>query len=306
MNLRHSATTALRTLRYLARHPLGRSAPARVLGRYVRWQAHQAVSRRPMRFRTVGEAQMNLWPHSHGLTKHYYLGLGDFEEQAFALHLLRPGDLLADVGANVGVWTVLAAARGARVEAFEPVASAHARLVENVALNPFADQVRVHEAAVGETEGSLLMTTALDAGNHVVNESDETDGAGPLVRVPVVTLDDALGEAEDLRLIKLDVEGWEVHVVRGAARTLARPGLLALVVETFRPVSYDTPNLRELEARLAAEGFLPYRYETEGRRLVALERIEEGTDNTIYVRDRDAVEQRLRAAPAIRVGGRWI
>jgi Met-10+ like-protein len=86
----------------------------------------------------------------HGATGNIYCGLHEFAEMAFTLHLLRPGDLFADIGANVGSYTVLAAGVcGARVVAVEPGPAAGAALAKNIALNRLGDRVSVAAVALG-------------------------------------------------------------------------------------------------------------------------------------------------------------
>src|SRR5436190_22989067 len=80
-----------------------------------------------------------------------------------SLALLKPGDVALDVGANFGVWSLLAARRGARVVAFEPVPELVSRLREHVRLNGVGG-VTVNAAAAGAEEGSLPFFAAR-AGN---------------------------------------------------------------------------------------------------------------------------------------------
>ena len=133
-----------------------------------------------------------------------------------------------DVGANVGAVT-LALARftspGGIVHAFEPGPPNLQRLRANLALNPtLATCVTVHEAGVGETAGELRwQEEAGNPGNAMLG----TDGSHT---VPVITLDDFAARQRLTRLdfIKVDVEGMELSVFRGARQTLRR----------LRPVIY--------------------------------------------------------------------
>ncbi len=95
-----------------------------------------------------------------GATGNIYAGLHEFAEMAFVLHLLRAGDRFADLGANVGSYTVLAAGvRRARVVAVEPGSAARAALRDNVELNGLGDLVRVEGVALGAAQRRVAFTT---------------------------------------------------------------------------------------------------------------------------------------------------
>lgn len=140
----------------------------------------------------------------------------------------RPDWVVLDVGANVGAVT-LALARfttpTGSVHAFEPGPPNVQRLHANLALNPgLAAQVTVHTAGVGDAPGELRwQEEAENPGNAML-------GAHGTHAVPVVTLDDFTSQQHLQRLdfIKIDVEGMELNVFRGARRTLRQ----------FRPTIY--------------------------------------------------------------------
>jgi FkbM family methyltransferase len=137
---------------------------------------------------------------------------------------LSPGDTAIDVGANVG-WHALLMARlvgpGGRVYAFEPSASTRARLQAASDANQLT-QITTDPRAVSDRVGPAAFR-APQAG-------DVWDGTGSLTAMPTpgtrtvecVTLDAFVQERaiERLALIKIDVEGWEQSVLRGARRTL--------------------------------------------------------------------------------------
>jgi FkbM family methyltransferase len=162
-------------------------------------------------------------------------GAYEAEEIQFVRRLLEPGDVAIDVGAHIGFFTMqMADAVGAagRVFAFEPF-DANADLLErSVAENRFADRVTFARAAVGASIGSATLTFPLETlnsgGAYLLR-----DGTAPLAgnlqtTVPLVSLD-SLAPARPVRFIKMDVEGAEPQVVRGAERLLRedRPTILS-------------------------------------------------------------------------------
>jgi hypothetical protein len=133
--------------------------------------------------------------------------------------------------------------------------------------------------------------------NHITDGPNEADG--PTMSVPLVSLDDALaGDAP--RLIKVDVEGHELDVLAGAQRTLADPRLQALIIEVNDNHAGPQGALHTLRSLLGAHGFESMTYAPFERALSA-STAETARANAIFVRDRDAVSERLRSAPAFSV-----
>ena len=148
---------------------------------------------------------------------------GDFDpekETSVFLPLLREGMIVLDIGANVGFFSLLIAQRVGRigrVYAFEPVPSIFVRLKENIALNGFENIVPV-PIAISSYSGKTNMTVYYGASSLFRRVSDE------FVEVPTERLDDFVEREgiERVDAIKLDVEGAELHVIRGADKTIRR------------------------------------------------------------------------------------
>ena len=230
-----------------------------------------------------------------GATGNIYAGLHEFAEMAFVLHLLRPDDRFADIGANIGSYTVLAAGvRRARVAAIEPGSTARAALRANVELNCLGELVRIEAVAVGASHGKVAFTTGLDTTNHIL------DGEGPHEEIDQTTVD-TLFEANPPILLKLDVEGSEAAALTGAVATLEAPMLKAMIVElngSGRRYGFDD---RDTHRYLAERGFSSCSYAPFSRKL--RHRAEIGGGDPIYVRDLDWVCGRLGSAPALRIFG---
>lgn len=155
---------------------------------------------------------------------------GEYFEQEAALfrQLVRPGDIAVDIGANIGAHTLPLAARvgaAGRVVAFEPVRMNFQLLCANVALNGL-DNVDAIPEGLGEAESTVMIAdrpTRAD-GNLGALALSEIPGDRP---VRVRRFDDAF-DWPRLRFMKIDVEGMEAAVLRGASAALAR----------FRPALY--------------------------------------------------------------------
>ncbi len=274
------------SLRFIWNHPLTRGSRAQALLRWAEWQALSRIHGDDLVMPFAGSAKLLVRRGMAGATGNVYCGLHEFEDMGFVLHLLRPGDLFVDVGANIGSYTILASAVcGANVVAAEPVSSTFERLRDNVRLNRAESRVDLRKVGLGNTSGELLFTSTLDDMNHVVTDSSSE----PVERVAAVTLDGLL-DGRAPTFLKIDVEGHEDAVITGAAQTLAKPELLGLIVE----VNDDHPMDRFATQSLLRAGFESYGYEPFSR---TLEPAAPRSGNTLYLRDRKLVETRLRSAP---------
>jgi len=189
-------------------------------------------------------------------------GFTERGDQLLVARLVRPSSVVVDVGANIGLYSVAAAAAGATVIAFEPVPSTNAQLTKNLANYPAA---KVRPVAVGEFSGRARMD-----GTGVGATLNDERG----VDVDVVRLDDEPLESGDLTILKVDAEGRDLEVLRGATSfiTTAHPVILCEVWHGGRDV-------REY---LATFGFRAHRTTSNGQ-FVALPADFLGDGNLVFI-----------------------
>ena len=268
----------LSTVEWIARHPLSKGRRAQNIARFFAWQMRSRLIRRPHVFETANGAKMWAISGMTGATGNLYVGLHEFEEMAFLLHFLRRDDLFADVGANVGSYTILAAvAVGTDVIAFEPGESALTWLVRNIELNGVAHRVEVRREAVGAKSGIVFFTSGLDTMDHIAPDGAEH-------AVPITMLDMACKKVPSL--IKIDVEGFEADVLRGARDILGNPAAQAVIMELNDDAAAEF---------LKGLGFTCCSYDPFARGLITREG--SATGNGIFLRDVESAQRRLREAP---------
>ena len=148
-----------------------------------------------------------------------WLGSYEYAKQRVFARILRAGDIVFDIGANVGFYTLLAAARvrpEGTVVAFEPLGQNTRFIHRHLRINHL-DRVQVIEAAVGKRNGTVRFQP------HASSAMGRVSNDGSIV-VDQVALDDLCDEATipDPTLMKIDVEGAELNVLEGASRMLKR------------------------------------------------------------------------------------
>lgn len=290
---------SLGALRFILGHPLLRGQRGRAIRRWVRWQLASRLMPFPVAAPFIAGSRLLICRGMTGATGNLYAGLHDFQEMAFLLHLLRPADLFVDAGANVGTYTVLAAAAvGCSAIAVEPVERTRRQLMENLWLNHVADRVTVAGCALGAHRGVVRVATSYGAMNRVL--SDGEAGDTDTVEVEACTLDDLLDQREP-RLIKIDVEGFEAQVIAGAAGALAKPTLKAVIMEMIGAGRRYGTDEQQTHHQMVMLGFEPCAYLPFERKLVRLGDTTTHGGNVLYVNDFNGVSETLRGAPRYRI-----
>jgi FkbM family methyltransferase len=237
-------------VRYVWCHPSNSGRRLRALLRATRYQAQvRLLGRRAVA--RLGE-RSRLWvdPHRTAASMVLYANPPDQPEMLVWRRELRGGGLFIDVGANVGTYTIWAAEQGAEVIALEPAADTFGLLQENIALNGY--RVTAVRAAAGDHCGHARFTSGLDAANSLAAD-------GPVL-TELVTVDSLIGDRR-VAGMKIDVEGFEIDVLRGAARALADRRIGLIQIEWNQActsaVGTDRSPIAELLARYGYQLFRP-------------------------------------------------
>lgn len=131
---------------------------------------------------------------------------------------LKPGDNFIDVGANIGTWANLGAnavGPNGKVICFEPHPLIFTYLSGNIELNNFGN-IEAHNVGCADKEGKLFFSQNFDSMNHVTFDPVNS------ITIPVKDLDSYTQSFNVINLIKIDVEGFELNVLKGADKTLEK------------------------------------------------------------------------------------
>lgn len=153
-------------------------------------------------------------------------------ETVFAYrYLVNPGDIIFDIGANIGWNTVFASFAVTplgQVFSFEPDSKNFEILKKNIILNVLSNVTTVQKAASNKTEKSLLYLSKENFGNHILSPNYyNTETHTNSVEVDTISIDDFISihtqlESSKIKLIKIDVEGSESKVLAGASEFFKR------------------------------------------------------------------------------------
>jgi FkbM family methyltransferase len=189
----------------------------------------------------------------------YRRAVGSLErELSYAARLVRPGTLAVDVGANKGLYSYAFWRAGGTVEAFEPHPPSAAALRADAR---FArDAIRVHETALSDAVGDATLTVPVSWNQKVSLTGWSTLGVPScphakteVFRVQRARLDDF--DLRDVSVIKIDVEGHELEVVRGAEQTIRREQPALLIEVEVRHHKVPMSDILSEITRVAGPGY---------------------------------------------------
>ncbi len=234
-----------------------------------------------------------------------YIGGYELIERQFVHRFLRPGDTFVDVGANIGLYAVVAAnavGPGGVVYAFEPCSRTFARLRENIVRNRLAN-VRAEQAALSDSDGTLKMLISTDGFDAWNSAGAPTRGGSIQEEIVRSEKWDSFVVREKLAgriaLIKVDIEGWESQFLAGGAGSLAAPDAPVILMEWNDEAARTAgSSVAQVRSQLQNLGYVVYYFDPEGDlRLLNPSDPLKPSQNVIALKDFPHVQERLRTSP---------
>lgn len=198
----------------------------------MRWQARKMIAPARPVICSAGDTVVRLYPDGQ-IAELVWLDCFEHAERDFIAAYARRGMHVFNIGANIGLYSILASLRvgpDGKVHAFEPSTETYARLMRNLRLNG-CDNVTAVQLALADTRSKLLLRAdpknpLLDGHRFVESPSSTKQLLASDELVQAVTLDDYIAGHDALRIdfIVMDVEGAELAVLRGGRESLSRFG----------------------------------------------------------------------------------
>ena len=196
--------------------PGNRLSRIKALLRAVAWTVQKRVIKHPLEIVVFTDRRFYCYPDGFiGNSIRLFSEWADYDSLHFIDEFLHPGDYFLDVGANVGLFTLLASRRivSGGIVCVEPGRTQLARLREHLAAN--AISAEVFPVAVSDNNSTVYLTQG-DAVAHVAAADGDSRRASAEV-VQALLLDDFIPDRV-YHLMKLDVEGFEAPALSGARR----------------------------------------------------------------------------------------
>jgi FkbM family methyltransferase len=250
------------------------------VGHRGRSHSQKLLSGEPVNYNLPRGIEIRLYPVGQ-IAEQMYTARHERSELAFVAAHLKPGMNVLDIGANIGLYSLMAdklVGPSGQVWAFEPSSETFGRLTRNLSLNQ-ATSVTPVQMALSHEPGKLLLKRdagygdgeryLLPGGDGALSGEPTTD-AGDTEEVAVGTLDHFFGDGNAsprIDFVKMDVEGNEYHVFRGARRLLtSNPDIAVMFEFTIEGCMRSGHSQEEVAAFLNNLGFELYGWDRAAQR----------------------------------------
>lgn len=211
------------------------------LKKYIREERKKLWHRKTMRqteflFPIYSKTRIFLYSDCE-LSKAIFLKNFEVDEITFLSKYLKEGDRFLDIGSNFGYYTLIASnlvGTSGKVYAIEPATKTYNRLLRNVELNKAVNVIPI-KLAVSEKKGKLPMNVSRD-GYDAWNSLTKPDATGEFFveEVETDTIDGLIENVDDIskiKMMKIDVEGWEVALLKGGENFFNKPNAPIFQIE---------------------------------------------------------------------------
>ncbi len=280
----------LNLFKFVWNHPLNRNRRFKAIYRVMRYQIASRIFNVSYLFPFVNGTYLFTKRGMTGASGNLYSGLSEYKDMGFLLHVLKPGDLFIDIGANIGSYSILAASsKDVDVISIEPIPSTFSWLQKNIKINDLEKKINAMNIGLADKKGSIKFSSNLDTINHVLSIDEKNL---PAIEVNVSTLDEIL-KGIFPTIIKIDVEGYEMKVLEGAKNLINCPSLIAIIIELNgggRRYGIEDSKIHKL---LTSKGFDSFKYNPQNYKLESLDNQIDTDSNTLYVRNLGDIKKRI-------------
>ena len=280
-------------IKFIINHPIGKTNKFKYLYNFFKWQIISKIYKYPIIVNYIQDSKLIVKKSLHSATANMYVGLQEFEEMAFTLHVLKEEDFFCDIGANIGIYSILASKiKKSKTIAFEPDKTAFYYLKNNISINNIEDKVLLNKFALGNFNGNINFSKNLNSENHIINSSDKN-----IRVVNIQTLNTCITNIPIL--IKIDVEGYEYHILQGASEILKNKTLKAIIIELNGIAKRYNIQDSSIHNLLLKNNFKLYNYNPFLKKISAKKEFSHG--NNLYIRDIEFIKNRIQNCGEISV-----
>jgi FkbM family methyltransferase len=223
------------------------------------------------------------------------------DEILFLNRFLKSGDQFIDIGANSGLFTIIAAKKvekEGQVFAFEPTDTTFKKLCENIELNKFPNII-AHQLAISSKNENLVfysLSEGFDAWNSlakpIINKKYKILNVNA---VQIDRLDEINVDFNNSALIKIDIEGWELNALKGGKDLLQKQNAPTLMIEFADEHARNTgTSCKELYKYLESLGYKLYKYDKLLNELVPAPNLDYYYENIIATKKINVDNKRLK------------
>jgi FkbM family methyltransferase len=275
---------ANQTLKYIWLHPNCKDRKILAILRFLAWQAYKRITNRYLDINLVSNLKIRCYPDSYSAASVLYCGIYDYHEMNFLLRFLRAEDSFLDVGANIGIYTLLAASKikSGSIYSFEPLPKNYTRLLENIELNQL-NVVETFQMAISDFIGDTAFELVDADSRSYITQSPINKN----ITVATNTLDNVLAnkKIDSLTLGKIDIEGAEILAFKGATLLFQKQLPPIWIIEINDTVNNFEHQKQDVVNLLQNYGYSLYKYDADICKLSPVEIPEKETKNVLAIAD---------------------
>jgi FkbM family methyltransferase len=217
----------------------------------------------------------------------------DWEEFNLIKNYVQQKDQLADIGANVGyytMWMTKFISGEGKVHVFEPDENNFERLSKNITANRIEDLICTNKIALSDTDGQLNFTKGLDERNHIAFKHEENVSFIPAKKIDTYI---ASKNITSIAYMKIDVEGFEYLVLKGADEALSKKRIEILQLEINNSIQNSNTTADSLLQLLDRYDYTLCRYDVKVNKLLP-QAFSNNRENYFAVYNLEKTNERLK------------
>ena len=223
------------------------------------------------------------------LMYNYYV---DWEEFLLISRYIRPDDEVFDIGANMGLYSVWMSKfiSSGRIHSFEPDTANFKRLQKSIVLNNLQHLVIANNIALSDLDGQLGFTTGLDIENHII---DQPDSNTEMVESQRIDSYMKFKNIQNIAYVKIDVEGFEYSVLKGANTNLLNKNIDIIQLEINSSIRNSGKTIHDLLELIDHYYYTLCRYDVDANELIKTAFAEE-KENYFAVNNMELINIKLK------------
>jgi FkbM family methyltransferase len=215
----------------------------------------------------------------------------DWEEFIFISKYLNNNSIAFDIGANMGFYTLWMSkylSKGGEIHSFEPDKNNYYRLSQNISINTIESKIVLNQLGVYRSTDRLYISTGLDGENHIVDDTYE----GLKTVIDAISIDDyvSINHIPKIDFIKIDVEGFELEVLKGATMLLSQKYIQVIQLELNKALKNSNITVDDITSFIDSIGYTICHYDVENNILFPT-KISDERENYFILHDLDGVNK---------------
>ncbi|HBT93791.1 MAG TPA: hypothetical protein DEB23_05980, partial [Chitinophagaceae bacterium] len=261
----------LSSYKFLISAPFNKEYPIKAFVRFLSWKL--------IRLFKLQNLKVKFWNNRFFYINHdsfqsmwlMYNYIVDWEEFLFIHYYLRKNSIVFDIGANMGfytIWISRSIDELGQIHSFEPDTKNFKRLSQNISINQFKGQFHTNNVAVSKQNGKMKMTIGFDGENHLV----PSNFGGNSSIINVVCLDDYCNQHNINRIdfVKIDVEGFELDVLKGGIYLLTQKNVDVIQLEINRALINSGTTPIEIISFVEQNGYTFCTYDFKSNKIIPI------------------------------------